>query len=219
MGVTPWIILFGMLRPAARALAVLAILALAPAIAAAQGHVAGTIRDASGRPVKGATITAENPNFATIAITTTSNEKGRYSFLGLRGGTWTFTVQAPGFVLQKQQVTTRASGTNAAIDFQLQPEPDAAPPGPMAGVDVKALQQQLAKASQLEQAGRLDESIATYREILDRVPALTTVHLQLGALFEKRRDTASAIAEYQAMLKADPANTKARAALDRLARQ
>jgi predicted TPR repeat methyltransferase len=55
--------------------------------------------------------------------------------------------------------------------------------------------------------------------VLTRVPALTTVHLQLGALLEKRGDTPAAIAEYQAMLKADPANAKARAALDRLARQ
>ena len=106
-----------------------------------------------------------------------------------------------------------------SIDFDLEPVPDAAPPGPMAGVDVKELQQQLAKASQLEDAGRLDEAIKAFREILDRVPALTTVHLQLAGLFEKRHDTTSAIAEYRAMLKADPANAKARAALDRLGRQ
>jgi predicted TPR repeat methyltransferase len=97
--------------------------------------------------------------------------------------------------------------------------PDATLAGPMAGVDVKALQQRLAEASQLEASGRVDAAIAAYRDVLTRVPALTTVHLQLGALLEKRGDTPAAIAEYQAMLKADPANAKARAALDRLARQ
>jgi tetratricopeptide (TPR) repeat protein len=208
-----------MLRPAARGLGLLAILALAPAIAAAQGHVAGTIRDASGHAIKGATVTAENPNFSSTAVTATSNEKGRYSFLGLKIGTWTFTVEAPGFVPQRQQIATRNAGTKESIDFTLQAVPDMAPPGPMATVDVKALQQQLARASALEEAGRLDEAVAGYREVLERVPALTAVHLQLGALFEKRHDRASAIAEYQAMLKADPANPKARAALDRLARQ
>ena len=208
-----------MLRPAARGLALLAILALAPASAAAQGHVAGTIRDASRRPVKGATIAAENPNYSATALTATSDDKGRYSFLGLKIGTWTFTVQAPGFVAQTRQVVTRAAGTRESIDFDLVPMPDAAPAGPMAGVDVKALQQRLAEASQLEESGRVDAAIAAYRDVLARVPALTTVHLQLGALLEKRGDTPAAIAEYQAMLKADPANAKARAALDRLARQ
>jgi len=208
-----------MLRPAARGLALLAFLALAPATAAAQGHVAGTIRNASGRPVKGATVAAENPNYSSTALTATSDDKGRYSFLGLKIGTWTFTVQAPGFLPQKRQVITRAAGTKESIDFQLLPMPDATLAGPMAGVDVKALQQRLAEASQLEASGRLDAAIAAYRDVLTRVPALTTVHLQLGALLEKRGDTPAAIAEYQAMLKADPANAKARAALDRLARQ
>jgi len=197
----------------------LAIVALLPAIAAAQGHVAGTITDAAGHPLKGATITAVNPNFAAGTSTSTSDAKGRYSFLGLRGGTWTFTVQGPGFITQARQVTTRAMGTNVAVDFELQPLPDSGPRGPMADVDAAALQQQLARAAQLDEAGRLDEAIAAYREVLDRVPALSTVHLQLGALFERRHDTTAAAAEYQAMLKADPANVKARAALDRLARQ
>jgi tetratricopeptide (TPR) repeat protein len=212
---------FRMLRPAARGVAVLslalALVALVPAAAVAQGHLAGTIRDASGHPVKGATITAENQNFP--AATSASDAKGRYSFVGLRGGTWALTVQAPGFLTQKRQVTTRAIGTNAAIDFDLQPLTETTPAGPMATIDAKTLQQQLAKAADLDSAGKIDEAIAAYRDILEHAPALTTVHLQLGALFERRRDTASAVSEYQALLKADPANPKARAALDRLARQ
>jgi len=164
-----------MLRPAARGLALLAILALAPATAAAQGHVAGTIRNASGRPVKGATVAAENPNYSSTALTATSDDKGRYSFLGLKIGTWTFTVQAPGFLPQMRQVITRAAGTKESIDFQLLPMPDATLAGPMAGVDVKALQQRLAEASQLEASGRVDAAIAAYRDVITRVPALTTV--------------------------------------------
>jgi len=195
----------------------MAFVALVPAAAAAQGHLAGTIRDASGHPVKGATITAENQNFP--AATSASDAKGRYSFVGLRGSTWALTVQAPGFLTQKRQVTTRAIGTNAAIDFDLQPLTETTPAGPMATIDAKTLQQQLAKAADLDSAGKIDEAIAAYRDILEHAPALTTVHLQLGALFERRRDTASAVSEYQALLKADPANPKARAALDRLARQ
>src|SRR4051794_1871658 len=198
---------FRMLRPAARGVAVLslalALVALVPAAAVAQGHLAGTIRDASGHPVKGATITAENQNFP--AATSASDAKGRYSFVGLRGGTWALTVQAPGFLTQKRQVTTRAIGTNAAIDFDLQPLTETTPPGPMATIDATTLQQQLAKAADLDNAGKdnagkIDEAIAAYRDILEHAPALTTVHLQLGALFERRGDTASAVSEYQALL-------------------
>ena len=192
-------------------------LLLVSTAASAQGRVTGVVKDGDGHPIKGATIRAESPNYATVTVT--SDAKGRYAFLGLRGGAWTFVVNAPGFREGRRQSTTTTMGTNLPVDFELDAAKELAPPGPMADLDTRALQQQLAAAAELEKAGKLDESIAAYREILTRVPPLTTVHLQLGALFERKGDTAAAVTEYQAALKADPASAKARAALDRLARQ
>jgi hypothetical protein len=200
-----------------RSLAALAFVLFVSAPALAQGRVTGVLKDPDGHAVKGATITAENPNLPPVTVA--SDAKGRFSFLGLRGGTWTFKVHAPGFFPAQRQSTTKTMGTNATIDFELQPLTDTSGPGPMATVNTGALQQQLASAAQLEEAGKTDEAIAAYREVLSKVPALTSVHLQLGVLLERKHDNASAIAEYQAALKADPANAKARAALDRLARQ
>jgi tetratricopeptide (TPR) repeat protein len=199
-----------------RSLATLAFVLFVSAPAFAQGRVTGTVKDAGGHAVKGATIAADNPNLPSVTVT--SDAKGRYSFLGLRGGTWTFTAHAPGFFPAKRQSTTRTMGTNANIDFELLPLTDTNGPGPMATLNTAALQQQLAAAAQLEQEDKIDEAIAAYKEVLTRVPALTTVHLQLGILYERKQDKASAVAEYEAALKADPANAKARAALDRLAK-
>jgi tetratricopeptide (TPR) repeat protein len=199
-----------------RVLATAAILLVASS-AAAQGRVAGVVKDTRGHAIKGATITAENPNFT--ATTVTSDAKGRYAFLGLRGGAWTFTVKAPGFQEARRQAITRTMGVNSPVDFELDGLADLAPLGPLAVLDTRALQQQLGAAADLEKAGKLDESIAAYRDILSRVPSLTSVHLQLGVLFERKGEKDTAVTEYQAALKADPANAKARAALDRLARQ
>ena len=202
-----------MLRP----LATIAFVLLVTTAASAQGRVTGTVKDPDGHAVKRATITAQNPNLPPVTVT--SDAKGRYSFLGLRGGTWTFTAEAPGFLPAKRQSTTRTLGQNAVLDFELQPASDDGPPGPTASLNTNALQQQLASAAQLEQAGKLDEAIGAYRDILSTVPALTSVHLQLGVLFERKHDNPSAIAEYEAVLKGEPTNARARAALDRLARQ
>jgi tetratricopeptide (TPR) repeat protein len=200
-----------------RAFAVaLAFMLFVPAAASAQGRVTGVVKDAEGHPVKGASITSESPNWS--ATTVTTDAKGRYSFLGLRGGAWTFTVKAPGFQPSRRTLTTRTQGVNPQLDFELQAVAEPAPLGPLANLDTQALQQQLTAAAELDNAGKLDEAIARYREILTRVPTLTSVHLQLGALFERKADTDAAVAEYEAALKADPANAKARAALDRLRR-
>jgi tetratricopeptide (TPR) repeat protein len=211
--VTPWIILSEMRR---LALALVCVL-LVSAAGSAQGLVTGVVRDTNQRPIKGATITAESLNFRSVTVT--SDAKGRYAFLGLRGGAWTFTVKAPGFQQARRESTTHTMSANAPVDFELDALAELPPPGPLANLDTRKLQQQLTAAADLENAGKRDEAIAGYRDILAHVPALTSIHLQLGVLFERKGDTAAAVAEYQALLKADPANAKTRAALDRLARQ
>jgi hypothetical protein len=205
---------------ALRALApTLALSLLVTTPAFAQGRVTGTVKDADDHPIKGATITAENPNAAPSSFTATSDAKGRFGFLGLRGGLWTFTVRAPGYEAARTQSSTRTSGVNAPVQIVLQSLPQVAPSGPLATVDVAALQRRLDEAAALEAAGNVDQAIQIYRDIATDLPALTTVHLQLGLLYERKQDVTAATSEYQAVLKTDPGNTKARAALDRLLRQ
>jgi tetratricopeptide (TPR) repeat protein len=185
----------------------------------AQGHLAGTVKDADGRPVKGASITAENPDAVPTTFTATSDAKGRFGMLGLRGGTWTITIDAPGFEKALTRLTTKTLGTVPALDVRLDRAQEALPPGPLANIDANTLQQKLGTAAALESAGKLDEAIAAYREIQTRVPALTTVHLALGVLYERKQDSANAVTEYQAALKSDPSNARAKAALARLSRE
>ena len=49
-------------------------------------RVAGTIKDDAGRPVRGASIVAENPDHSPPRLTTTSNDKGEFGFIGVRRG-------------------------------------------------------------------------------------------------------------------------------------
>src|SRR5204862_26119 len=82
--------------------------------ASAQGRVTGTVKNADGRPVKGAIVTAENPDASASNLRTTTNAKGKYAFLGLRGGAWTFTAEAPGLMAAERQMDVRMLGDNAA---------------------------------------------------------------------------------------------------------
>ena len=52
-----------------------------------------------GKPIKGATITAENANIGS-SFTATTDDKGRFTIIGLRAGTWRFIAQAPGFAAE-----------------------------------------------------------------------------------------------------------------------
>jgi hypothetical protein len=193
---------------------VLMLLVSSPALA--QGHVFGTVKDGDGHPIKGATISAENPSVSPSSATATSDAKGQFSFLGLRSGLWTFTVQAPGYEGVVTQFVTKTIGSNGPVQAVLLKRPEA-PAGPLTSVDVPALQRRLDDSAALEASGKLDEAIKEYRAIAADVPTLTMVHLALGMLYERSNDPISAAVEYNAVLQTDPDNAKARAGLDRVA--
>jgi hypothetical protein len=192
--------------------------ALLPAAAFAQQVIraAGVVRDDSGTPVRGAVITAINPDNTPPRITTTSNDKGQFGVIGIRRGTWTFRIDAPGY--ESTSVQRLVSGTRPPpIDVRLAKNPAAA--RPLDDVRGSDIQQRIDRAEALAASGDLDAAIAEWRAILVRVPALTMVHLRIGELLERKADSDAALAAYRTVLENDPANARARAALERLSRK
>jgi tetratricopeptide (TPR) repeat protein len=178
--------------------------------AAQTGRVGGTIKDQNGQPIKGATVTAENPQASPSSFTTTTDDKGRFSIIGLRSGTWKITASAPGFSPGGGSVPIRTIGApNPPVDIVLAAGP-AGPTGALAGVDTKALQGELAKAEELMNAQQYDAAIAAYNAILAKTPALTMINLQVGRAQRLKKDYDGALATYKKMLDANPNDERAK---------
>ena len=196
--------------------ACMAALLAAPA-AAQTGRVGGTIRDAEGTPIKGATVTAENPQATPSVFNATTDDKGRYSIIGLRSGRWTFKAEAPGYTPQSGQAQVATIGApNPPINFTLTKGASAAPSGPLAGVNaeqMKAIQADLATAEAAMNAGNFDAALTQYQGIKTKVPTLTAINLAIGQVYRRKKDYDSAIKAYQEMLTADPNNEKAQSEL------
>src|SRR5882724_7494710 len=60
------------------------------------GSILGTVKDASGALIPGASVTLTNIGTA-AARTTTTNASGDYSFLNLNAGKYTISIVASGF--------------------------------------------------------------------------------------------------------------------------
>ena len=187
-----------------------ALLVSALPAAAQTGRVGGTIKDSNGQPIKGATVIAENPQSSPSSFTTTTDDKGRFSIIGLRSGTWKITASAPGFAPGGGNVPIRTIGApNPPVDIVLAPGA-AGPAGALAGVDAKALQAELAKAEEMMNAQQYDAAIAAYNAILAKTPALTMVNLQVGRAHRLKKDYDSALATYKKMLEANPNDERAK---------
>jgi tetratricopeptide (TPR) repeat protein len=210
---------FGIMRAAGRRTVASIVLALAPAIAAGQvgmGRLSGYVKDERGRPLKGATITAESGAVAPGSLTAATDAKGRFTLIGLRKATWKVRVEAEGFHPITLDVPVQTVAPNRPLDVRLVRLPEPGPPPLLRGADPRGLQRELDEASALVASGQTDDALAAYRRVLERHPALTSIHLQLGYLLEIKGDRAAALDEYRAALKGDPSSEPARAAVERL---
>src|SRR5262245_58940796 len=194
-----------------------AALLLAASVAAADAQVirvSGTIKDDGGRPVRGATVTADNPDQTPSRLTATSNAKGEFGFMGVRRGLWTLTVEAPGFE-RLQFKHTVAAGRQQPLDVHVSPTlvPVALP---LDAVKAPDIQQRIARAESLSSSGDIDGAIVAWNDVLAKVPALTSVYMQVGELYERKPDPARALASYRKLLELEPGNARALAAVERL---
>ena len=189
----------------------------AAAVAGAQvGRIAGVIRDEAGKPIKGATITAQNPDQSPTTFTASTDDKGRFSILGLRRGEWKFTIQAPGFETARTASQIATIRPNPPLEIRLLRGALPAPAGPLAGINTTDIQRRIDSAESLASAGDTTGAIAAYRELLGRVTALTSIHLRIGALYEQAQDPQSALASYRRLEQIEPGHPGALAAIERL---
>jgi len=194
----------------------LAVLALAGAADAQTGRVSGIVKDAAGKPIKGATVRAVNREVVPREFTSTTDDKGRFAMLGLRTPvTWHFVVEAPGFFSSEGDALIR---TQPGTPFEFTMRRD---PGPLPGALAKDIQEQLSAANALRDEGRFDQAIAAYQSIQGKNPKLTTLNLVLAGTYREKADRETdpaarvillekAVAAYADLLKDDAANERAK---------
>jgi hypothetical protein len=99
----------------------LSLLAAAPLAAqtVTTGNIAGTVTDAQGGVLPGATVTATHTDTGTSYESVTGGD-GRYSIVNARVGSYTLAVTMSGFKDQKQERIDVALGAEKTVDFKLQ---------------------------------------------------------------------------------------------------
>ena len=194
------------------ALLALGVMLLPSTVSAQTGRVGGVVKDEQGNPIKGATVQAENPSASPSSFSAVTDDKGRFSIIGLKSGTWTFTASAPGFQPQGGQARIQTLGTNPPLTFTL-PKGAGGVAGGLAGVNTKELQAELQSAETFMTTGAYDDAIKAYEGILAKAPTLTAINLEIARAQRLKKDYDAAIKTYQTVLEKEPTNEKAQIAL------
>src|SRR3954453_14504531 len=80
--------------------------------------IVGTVVDASGAPIKGASVTASDVDHGT-QVTVLTNESGAYNLNRLAVGTYTLKVTSPGFQTSEHAAFTLVLNQTARVDVQM----------------------------------------------------------------------------------------------------
>jgi hypothetical protein len=207
------------MRRASLALITVIVVCLAAPVLAQTARATGTVKDTAGKPMKGATVRASNKEAYPPQITSSTDDKGRWAMIGLKTGTWSFVVEAPGYAAQKADWPVRVAGTTP-MHFVLAREL-----GPIPGALTKNIQQQLTAANALRDKGQLDQAIVAYEQIRDQNPRLTAVNLVMGSVYRKKAALESdptarralfdrAIASYTTMLSDEATSERAKVEIE-----
>jgi tetratricopeptide (TPR) repeat protein len=175
------------------------------------GRIAGTVKSDQGEPIRGAVVVARNNDATPPTISTVSDDKGRYGFLGLRSGVWTVLVRAPGFEPTSVTWAVRSGQLNGPpLDLMLIAIPGGAPTTTFDKVKAESVLADLEKASALVDAGMTGEAIAIYRSLVAKAPRLTSLHLAIARAYTAGKEPERAIEAYRTLLELEPSNTTAR---------
>jgi len=196
----------------------LAILLLGGEAGAQTGTARGKVLDAEGNPIQDAKVTLEYTGGVTRKYDTKSNKKGEFTQVGLYPGPYKVTADKEGY--QPTFIETRISLGDPTYlpDFKLVTK-EAAAKAAGGGEAAAEMQAAFTKATDLAREGKVDEAIAAYNEFVVKYPTITEAHYNLGLMYSRKQDWASAEAEFKKTLELKPDHADASVSLLRVYEQ
>jgi len=173
-----------------------------------------TVKDQAGKAIKGATVRAVNPDASPAQFASATDDRGRWAMIGLKTGSWRFIVEAPGYFTVETNLPVRVAAS-PPLAFAL-----AKDPGPIPNALDRNIEQLIDEAASLREQGRIDQALAAYQDIRIRNPKLTSVNMVIGDLYRRKAAQESdpaarqalfrqALEAYDALLKTDATNERA----------
>jgi tetratricopeptide (TPR) repeat protein len=183
---------------------VLGLAAIAVPGYAQTGQVKGKVVDANGKPVEGAVVTIEGSDSGGRKFTVKTNKNGEYIQIGLQPGQYKITATKDALT---QSFNQRISLDMAEVNFALKPgnagnvsDEDRK----KAAVKSAAIKAAFEEGVALSNAGKNDEAIAKFNEVIATVPKCPECYSNIGANYAQKKDWAQAEAAYKKAIEIEP---------------
>lgn len=186
----------------AMALAVLLTVSAAPAVA--QSVMRGKVVDAQGKPVPDATVLFEATD-ANRKTQTKTDKNGEFLQVGLQSGGYKVTASKDGVGTQTLTSQVR-QGPNTPLNFTISAASGVSAADKEAAA---ALQASAGAALDAMKAGRHDEAIAKFNEVVAKIPTCADCYYNLGVAYTSKQDYAQAEASFKRVIELKPDSAEA----------
>jgi Tfp pilus assembly protein PilF len=159
--------------------------------AAAQSVIRGRVVDQGGKPVEGAVVAIEATESSRRAQVKT-NRNGEYMQIGLPSGRYNVTATKDN--LKAVQQATISQGNPTELNFQLTPTSGLTAEQVKQNQETQALAQSAIDAMR---AGRDEEAIKLFNDLVVKVPTCSDCYYNLGVAYSKRQQYAEAEASFR----------------------
>ena len=191
------------------AVAVLCAVSVAPALA--QSVVRGKVSDAQGKPVPDATVLFEAVD-ANRKTQTKTDKNGDFLQVGLSSGAYKVTASKDKVGTQTLNLGVK-QGPNNPLNFTLSAASGISSADKEAAA---AIQASAGAAVEAMKAGRHDEAIAKFQEVIAKVPTCADCYYNVGVSQMAKQQQAEAEASFKKAIELKPDNADAYTALANL---
>ena len=183
---------------------VLGLAAIAVPVSAQTGMIKGKVVDAEKKPVEGAKVTLQQVD-TNSKFELKTKKNGEYMQIGVPPGNYKVTVEKDGLSSTRM---THVSLDLTELDFTLTKggSTEGMSKEDAAKVEAKnaAVRAAFKEGATLSNAGKHDEAIAKFNEVLKDVPKCPECYIGIGASSAAKKDYPAAEAAYKAALELDP---------------
>ncbi len=92
-----------------------------------RGRLEGRVTDMDGKPIEGAKIRISLPDHPEQGADTKTDAKGRWAYMGLRGGEWKVTIEAPGYITGETVLSVSEVMRGNPANYSMKPVPKEVP--------------------------------------------------------------------------------------------
>ena len=162
------------------------------------GAAHGRVVDSEGNAVPQATVLVEFQGEMTVRYELETNKKGRFMKVGLHPGPYLFTASKEGYRSSSVELRVSLGDRTKTPDIELTSL------AKLAKKRGEAQNKKFSQAVELTESKQFDEAVALFMEVLEEVPGVPEIYLNLAYIYVQQKDWANAEASYLKTLELSP---------------